>query len=532
MKRSSCYMSMREQLKPGEQAARDHLNDCEECRSEQAILTLFSATDTSDPAPPLENLDRRRLLQSLVDKHRGGYTAPQVADAKAREPSPGLPFIRFRFALAGAVLGLALGVIATALILLPQNGTDESPSELAIAPTTPALDGYLALVSGRVKALDESAEIGHMLEPGGELSTQHGKATVAFSHGLTLSLGEDTRLRMPGDQAEGLIVQIMGGRLLASVAPGSRDHPLTIQTRLGSVIVTGTVLEVIDSPQHVEVAVLRGEVVVRGSDGGDLRIAAMQTLQIGTGEIRLLDEPRSEELWDEVIAMGMLNSNPGSRLTVRSAPDQARVSVDGTLAGRTPISLALRPGHHRLRVWHDEERLQVGALDLGEGESVVRTFDFSSRGETADGAVQEEDGGLASPPSPSDPPQTARQLLDRAQRMRSERRIGQAAEAFRELLRRYPRSAEASTCAVSLANIELDHLRRPTESLRLYDRYLSNHRDGVLAQEALFGKARALRALGRRSAEVDVLRQFLQRFPQAFQSDDARERLNNIAGEK
>jgi TolA-binding protein len=255
----------------------------------------------------------------------------------------------------------------------------------------------------------------------------------------------------------------------------------------------------------------------------------MQTIRMDSEDTAELDERQSERLWAEVETMTVLDRTLDAQLTVRSIPEDADVSIDGIHTGKTPLSIALRPGHHRLRVWRDGET-RVEALDVGQGDVVVRRYELSST------AIEESTSYQGDTPDPTSfaaqaPSPTARQMLDRAQHMRAERRFQEASEAFRELLVRYPRSAEASTCLVSLANIELNALHRPRSSLHLYERYLSTQPNGVLSQEALFGKARALRALGRQSDEVRVLRQYLQLFPNAIRAKDAQDRLSDLSGD-
>jgi TolA-binding protein len=132
------------------------------------------------------------------------------------------------------------------------------------------------------------------------------------------------------------------------------------------------------------------------------------------------------------------------------------------------------------------------------------------------------DAGSA-PPEPS-----ARDLLLRAQRKRAARDFGGAARIYRKLIQKFPGSAEAQASLVSLGIIQLGPLRNPTGALRLFDRYLRLSRRGALAQEATLGRARALRALGRRQEEVQTLREFLRRYPRALQAPQVKQRLGHL----
>ncbi|MBW2278445.1 MAG: tetratricopeptide repeat protein, partial [Deltaproteobacteria bacterium] len=97
--------------------------------------------------------------------------------------------------------------------------------------------------------------------------------------------------------------------------------------------------------------------------------------------------------------------------------------------------------------------------------------------------------------------------------------------AYQELLSQYPGSAQARNSLVSLGDIQLDHMGRPGRALKSFDSYLARTRKGTLAQEAAFGRARALRALGRTAEEIRALQTFLAAFPAAIQAPRSRQRL-------
>ena len=78
--------------------------------------------------------------------------------------------------------------------------------------------------------------------------------------------------------------------------------------------------------------------------------------------------------------------------------------------------------------------------------------------------------------------------------------------------------------------IQLDRLGQPGRALGLFDRYLARSKRGTLAQEAAYGRARALRKLGRRQAEIESLERFLRTYPGAVQAGLARQRLAELDG--
>jgi hypothetical protein len=105
--------------------------------------------------------------------------------------------------------------------------------------------------------------------------------------------------------------------------------------------------------------------------------------------------------------------------------------------------------------------------------------------------------------------------------------LGNAREAralYRELQTRYPGQGTASVQVV-LGNLEME-LNAPERALTAYDAYL--HSGGPLEPEALHGKVRALRALGRTADEVLTIRNYLARYPKGFQAPSLKKRLQEL----
>ncbi|MEM9188730.1 MAG: tetratricopeptide repeat protein [Myxococcota bacterium] len=107
------------------------------------------------------------------------------------------------------------------------------------------------------------------------------------------------------------------------------------------------------------------------------------------------------------------------------------------------------------------------------------------------------------------------------------RRRGNDARAialYRQLQRRYPRSARARTSRVSLGRLFL-RSGRAQAALQQFDGYLAASPSGSLAETALVGKARANAQLGRHAASRGAWQELLARFPDSLQADRAREVL-------
>ncbi len=100
----------------------------------------------------------------------------------------------------------------------------------------------------------------------------------------------------------------------------------------------------------------------------------------------------------------------------------------------------------------------------------------------------------------------------------------QALASYAALREVFPASPEARVSLVVSARLEL-RSGDSVNALKHFDRYLVTEPNGALTEEALEGKARALRGLGRLAEEQNAWRLLLQRFPKSVHGQTARERL-------
>jgi TolA-binding protein len=144
------------------------------------------------------------------------------------------------------------------------------------------------------------------------------------------------------------------------------------------------------------------------------------------------------------------------------------------------------------------ELVEDGTEDIAEDDDEIVVDD-------------EGDAGTTDARRPAAPPPEAGELLAAARRHVAEGNEAKAIAAYGRLQRLHPRSAEARASVVSLGELQLK--RGSTRAaLRTFERYLSGG-GGALAEEAHWGKIRALHRLhrrGDRDAAIDVLR---KRFP-------------------
>jgi len=116
-------------------------------------------------------------------------------------------------------------------------------------------------------------------------------------------------------------------------------------------------------------------------------------------------------------------------------------------------------------------------------------------------------------------------------RARAHKRAGDwqaAVAAYENVERLYPKSNDARTSQVSMGQLYLDKLNQPSQALRHFNAYLKHGATGALAQEAMYGKAAALRKLGQRAAERDALNSLLAQYPDGFHAGLAQKRLRQL----
>jgi hypothetical protein len=114
-------------------------------------------------------------------------------------------------------------------------------------------------------------------------------------------------------------------------------------------------------------------------------------------------------------------------------------------------------------------------------------------------------------------------LLERARALRARGNFAEAAEVYRKVHAAGPQSASGLAALVSLGELLLSPLNDPQGALTAFDAYLA--RGGALAQEAAFGRARALRALKRPAEERQAIERYLATYPDAPQGRVLRYRL-------
>jgi ferric-dicitrate binding protein FerR (iron transport regulator) len=140
------------------------------------------------------------------------------------------------------------------------------------------------------------------------------------------------------------------------------------------------------------------------------------------------------------------------------------------------------------------------------------------------GSIDRQQSNRSSPPKTGlgDAPAAPPDMLEYARSLRASGDFRRAADVYRRIHAAAPQSPSGRAALVSLGELLLS-LNDAQGALRAFDSYLVS--GGSLAQEALFGRARALRTLNRPAEERAAIERFLAAYPNAPQSRVLRSRL-------
>jgi TolA-binding protein len=131
------------------------------------------------------------------------------------------------------------------------------------------------------------------------------------------------------------------------------------------------------------------------------------------------------------------------------------------------------------------------------------------------------------PPPAAQPAPTAVSLFAEANAVRRRGETRQAVAMYKSLRQRFPESSQAMLSAISLGDLLLAD--DPAGAVAAYSAYLHDSPHGSLTEEALFGRARGLRTLGRVAEERQTWQELARRFPRSAYQPMALRRLQELA---
>jgi cyclic lactone autoinducer peptide len=131
-------------------------------------------------------------------------------------------------------------------------------------------------------------------------------------------------------------------------------------------------------------------------------------------------------------------------------------------------------------------------------------------------------------PRPRRAEAVSQDLLERANRLRAEGAFAEARDTYAQVVRRSPNSLSAYAAQVAAGSLELEHLGRPDEARRLFERALTTRPTGALSLEVYQGLAASYAALGRARDELRTLKRLIGAYPNAHAAKRAGKRIEEL----
>ncbi len=245
--------------------------------------------------------------------------------------------------------------------------------------------------------------------------------------------------------------------------------------------------------------------------------------RLGQQYDRMDTERDSDAALLEQVAERALSSQLSPRVRPRRGMLVASVVLLGGLVA-TGAAAALFPG------WVRPLAAPAGVLTSAVATS--HRHDGQNQGRVSVKRVRETSdvivpAGVATERTEREPATSASELFSRANAMRAAGQTKEALAVYRQLDTSFPSSAEGMLSNVMVGRLLLNS-GQAGAAAEAFGRYLAKSPGGRLAEEALQGRAFALRALGRKAEERAVWATLLERFPNSAYAESARARLLEI----
>jgi tetratricopeptide (TPR) repeat protein len=263
--------------------------------------------------------------------------------------------------------------------------------------------------------------------------------------------------------------------------------------------------------ETVSVALWSGQLSVRDRSGAEREFSGSSALRLSqSGISKLPDEPVARQAETQDLAQHWAQASL-TPVFLSSEPEGAILTIDGVESGRTPLSMMLSRGAHRVEFALSEFEPELRTLEVKGAERITETFALRR-------VELPEEGKVSAPLGPA-------ALLARAQTSRKQGQYLEAARNYQMILSRFPSSSEAAATRLSLGDLQLSQLGAPEAALNSFRQYLTA--GGALRQEASYGEIRALRALGRSEEARSLARKFSASYPQSGQAVSLRRWLES-----
>jgi transmembrane sensor len=305
--------------------------------------------------------------------------------------------------------------------------------------------------------------------------------TVTLRDGSTLALDAQTRLRLLRDEAQDVDVELATGKANFDVTHvGGRAF--RVHAGIVQVKVLGTRFEVAKTPRkegtHIQVAVARGVVEVQRQDG--------------TGGIRRLN---AGETWSALIPSHSV-SQPAAALAPASAnTDGASVVAAPTEAVHPVVTQPEAPAEQVRPDLFSPER----APPARDDRRIAREEKRNARARAAALARERAINSAT--------------LFKRANLARRTGQTHEAADAYAELLKRFPDDGRAGLVAFELGRIRMDALSQPKAAVDAFGFALRSAPRASFREDALARIVVANDQLGEYDACRSARDRYLKDFP-------------------
>jgi hypothetical protein len=330
-----------------------------------------------------------------------------------------------------------------------------------------------------------------------------------ISPGATACLGAGSEVTTARLVSPRRLLDLVRGRVVVSLAPQAPGTSFGVATAAGTVTAVDTIfsVEILGNGDTIA-RCERGEVVVQAT-GSTVEQHLLAGEQLRIGDVHAAAPLAQHDRRRDLALLTYREDRPGAR-------------------GEKPSELAEREERSSAR----NEKSAEAARGLGEaarGSSESRNPVEPTPNTTMTPPQGTPEPAATAAPRAADPRARApaRDLLGRARTLRSQGAFREAADAYRAAYASDPHGAEGRTALVALGGLLLSELNDPAGALNAFDGYLSEHKGG-LAQEAEFGRIRALRALGRFESEKAAIQSFLVAHPEGPDAQVLRRRLESM----
>ncbi len=499
-------------LSQDEETARKTVKD----PGSQRELAFFDALRAE--APKLSEFETAQVVKRVLLAASGSRL--RLVDAKAPQlsaPPRRSLFPRIALGLGLVLAGAALGTAGFTLSARSRQTPKLAASKVAPSSATRATGSVarteLVFASGDVRADGHPVSAGkQLLARGQRVSTGLGQACLTIDPAIDVCLAAATEVELESLDDAALRLRVLRGTAVAELAP--RHANQTFSLLAGDAIATarGTAFAIDFAPaDHVSrITVIEGKVEVTAR-GQSTLIPTHASLDFGEslGAHSLVGRSEEARLWSLLEPRKLWAAAALGVLAVEAGQSPARASVDDLGPFELPLSVFVEPRRHHV-VLHGGA--QESPFDPEVASGAVYTLRAPDPRTSAGHGASEDD--------------SAALLLARARERLRQKDPRGALGLYERLRARHPASPEATTVLVTLGKLELE-VGTPARALAAFDSYLRH--DGPLAPEALMGRIRALRALGRQTAERDAIHAYLARYPHGFDAPALSKRLATLS---